>query len=429
VIRREPLPAIARRLAAYELPLVLIGLPLFLLWPAWSGGALVVVGMLWLSRWLAYGRFSRPAPPNLLVFLLLALVPLSLVVTPTPAVTRVQAGYLLAGVALYFAVLHWTLDARRLQALLGALLVVLLALTVFSPLLIEGHEGIRWLPAGMAALARRLPERINPNVLAGNLAPWWPLTLALAWRPPIGHPRRWRGLAGVTGTALGLVLVGLASRGVWLALGMAGLFLLPLVWPRLRRGWPLLPALLWLAVAQRLPERLAAVTLDTGALGGMGVRAEIWRRAVFALGDFALTGMGMGAWEQVAPLLYPYRQIGLNTPVPHAHQLFLQIGLDLGVPGLVLLMAMMGLSVGMAWQSFAHYRQRTDPEGRFRAALALALVAGLLILLGHGLVDAVTWGTKPAVLTWLLLALTTVLYLSTETPAPSSEVAADESAL
>jgi len=425
VIRRDPLPAIARRLAAYELPLVLIGLPLFLLWPAWSGSALVMVGVLWLSRWLAYGRLSRPAPPNLLVFLLLALVPLSLAVTPTPAVTWVQAGYVLAGVALYFAVLHWTLDARRLQVLLGALLVVLLALAVFSPLLIESHEGIRWLPTGMAALARRLPERINPNVLAGNLAPWWPLTLALAWCPPVRHPRLWRGLAGMTGIVLGLVLAGLASRGVWLALVVAGLFLLPLVWPRLWRGWPLVPALVWLAVAQRLPERLAAVTLDTGAIGGVAVRAEIWHRAVFALGDFALTGMGMGAWEQVAPLLYPYRQIGLNTPVPHAHQLFLQIGLDLGVPGLVLFMAVMGLSVGMACRSFAHYRQRTDPESRSRAALALALVAGLFILLGHGLVDAVTWGTKPAVLTWLLLALTTVLYLSTETSAPSWGVAAN----
>ncbi len=421
MIRRPPPPAIARRLAAYELELVLACLPLFLVWPAWSGWGLVVVGGLWLLRWWAYGRLTRPAPTNLVVFLFIALVPLSLAVTPTPAVTRVQAGYLLAGVVLYFAVLNRVRDFRQCRILLGASIVLVLALAVFSPLLIENHERIRWLPAGITALARRLPERINPNVLAGNLAPWWPLTLALAWYPPVGHPRLWRVLAGVTWLVLGLLLVGSAARGVWLALLVTGLFLLPLVWPRLRRGWPLVPALVWLAVAQRLPERLATVTLETGILGGLAVRAEIWRRAVFALGDFALTGMGMGAWEQVAPLLYPYLQIGLNTPVPHAHQLFLQVGLDLGVPGLALFVAIMGLSVWMAHQSFVHYRRQPDPESRSRAALALALLAGLLISLGHGLVDAVTWGTKPAVLTWLLLALITLLYLSTETPA-SSEV-------
>lgn len=419
---RDPV-GIVRRVAAWELPLLLLVLPGLILRPTWVGAGAVAV--LWLCRWIAWGRFTRPAPPNLPILLLGALVPVSLAVTPTPAATRVQAGYLLAGLALYFAVLNWTVDSRRFRILLDGLLIAVLGLTVFSPLLIESNEGVRWLPAGVTALARRLPERINPNVLAGNLAPWWPLTLALTWYPP-GSPQRrwWRILAGVTALVLGGMLAVLASRGIWLALGLTGLVLLLVRWPALGRGWPLAVALVWLVVAQRLPERLTAVTLDTGALGGLTVRAEIWQRAVFALGDFALTGMGMGAWAQVAPVLYPYLHIGANTTVPHAHQLFLQVGLDLGLPGLALFLATMGLGVWMAGQSYRRYGGRPEPENRGRAALALALLAGLLIILSHGLVDAVTWGTKPAALTWLLLALTAVLYLDTETaptPIPVAE--------
>lgn len=412
MIRHDPVGKIARRVAAWELPLLLLVLPGLILRPTWVGVGAVAV--LWLCRWVARGRFTRPAPPNLPLVLLGVLIPVSLAITPTPTATRVQAGYLLAGLALYFAVLNWAVDIRRLRMVLGGMLVAVLGLAVFSPFLIESHEGLRWLPAGVTALARRLPERINPNVLAGNLAPWWPLTLALAWSPP-DRRRWWQILAGVTALVLAGMLAVLASRGIWLALGLTGLVLLLVRWPALGRGWPLAVALVWLAVAQRLPERLAAVTLDSGALGGLSVRAEIWQRAVFALGDFALTGMGLGAWAQVAPVLYPYLHIGVNTTVPHAHQLFLQVGLDLGLPGLALFLATMGLGVWMAWQSYRRYGGRPEPENRSRAALTLALLAGLLIILSHGLVDAVTWGTKPAVLTWLLLALATVLYLNTET--------------
>jgi putative inorganic carbon (HCO3(-)) transporter len=413
---------LARRVTAWELPLVLLILPGLILRPTWVAAGAVAV--LWLCRWFAWGRLTRPAPPNLPLLLLGALIPVSLAVTPTPAVTRVQAGYLVAGLALYFAVLNWAVDVRRLRLLLGGLLVVVLGLVLFSPLLIESNEGVRWLPAGVVALARRLPERINPNVLAGNLAPWWPLTLALTWYPP-KLSQWWQILAGVTALVLGVVLVLLGSRGIWLALGLTGLVLLLMQWPVLLRAWPLAVALAWLGVAQGVGERLLGLTLDTGALGGLSVRTEIWRRAAFAIGDFALTGMGMGAWGEVAPVLYPYLQIGTTTPVPHAHQLFLQVGLDLGLPGLVLFLATMGLGVWMAWESYRRYRGRPEPEHRSRAALALALLAGLLILLTHGLVDAVTWGTKPAVLTWLLLALTTVLYLSTETATPSSTPVAE----
>ncbi|MCX7851891.1 MAG: O-antigen ligase family protein [Caldilineales bacterium] len=425
MVRWDRVGGLARRVAAWELPLVLLVLPGLILRPMWVSAAAVAV--LWLCRWMAWGRLTRPAPPNLPLLLLGALIPVSLAITPTPAATRVQAGYLLAGLALYFAVLNWAVDARRLQTLLGGVMVVALGLALFSPLLIESHEGFRWLPAGWMALARRLPERINPNVLAGNLAPLWPLTLALAWRPPGERGWWWRGLAGGVTLVLGLVLLGLASRGIWLALGLTGLLLLPLRWPGLRRGWPLAVALIWLVIAQRLPERLAAVTLDTGALGGWTVRTEIWQRAAFALGDFALTGMGMGAWAQVAPVLYPYLHIGANTTVPHAHQLFLQVGLDLGVPGLTLFLATIGLGVWMAWQSYRRYRDGTEPENRSRAALALALLASFLIILSHGLVDAVSWGTKPAVFTWLVLALTTVLYLNAETaPTPTAVAKAGE---
>jgi hypothetical protein len=43
------------------------------------------------------------------------------------------------------------------------------------------------------------------------------------------------------------------------------------------------------------------------------------------------------------------------------------------------------------------------------SVLAAGLLAGLTILVVHGLTDATTWGTKPAFIPWLILGLAAAL--------------------
>ena len=85
------------------------------------------------------------------------------------------------------------------------------------------------------------------------------------------------------------------------------------------------------------------------ALGGADQRLEIWSRALYMLQDFPFTGIGMGAFRQVANLLYPFFLAGPDAEIPHAHNIFLQVGVDLGLPGLIAWLALLILVCVCAW--------------------------------------------------------------------------------
>jgi putative inorganic carbon (HCO3(-)) transporter len=148
-----------------------------------------------------------------------------------------------------------------------------------------------------------------------------------------------------------------------------------------------------------------------GSVTSMSVRWEIWTRAVQAIGDFALTGIGIDSFDLVIPNFYPYTE---NVEqIPHAHNLFLQVGVDLGVPGLLFYCWLWGTAL---WIFIAVLRtggvlpdnEKINQHHRRGRRRSLHREAALR------LVDAVTWGTKLAFLSWLLLALAGALYLQVQ---------------
>ena len=133
---------------------------------------------------------------------------------------------------------------------------------------------------------------------------------------------------------------------------------------RWRWGWLALPLV---AVAAGLGAwqigfgRVADAALASQALGGADQRVEIWSRALYMLQDFPFTGIGMGAFRQVANLLYPFFLAGPDAEIPHAHNIFLQVGVDLGLPGLVAWLALLILVCVCAWLV---YRRGREAGGR-----------------------------------------------------------------
>jgi putative inorganic carbon (HCO3(-)) transporter len=126
------------------------------------------------------------------------------------------------------------------------------------------------------------------------------------------------------------------------------------------------------------------------------------------LEDFPLTGVGMGAYPQVADTLYPFF-IYPPGKITHAHNLYLQVGVDLGLPGLAAWLAALMGAVWAAWRAFDPPLP-LDPTHAPEVASAAALLAAFSGLIIHGLFDAVTWGTRPAILVWVLMALAVALY-------------------
>ncbi|HET90371.1 MAG TPA: hypothetical protein ENN99_06490 [Chloroflexi bacterium] len=96
-----------------------------------------------------------------------------------PDVTAETLAYLLAGLALFSAVLHWTRRPGRAWWVWAGLVCIGLALAALAPLGMRiAASKLFPLPAFYTRLAGRLPEEINANVMAGALALLWPVVLA-----------------------------------------------------------------------------------------------------------------------------------------------------------------------------------------------------------------------------------------------------------
>jgi putative inorganic carbon (hco3(-)) transporter len=367
--------------------------------------AVAVAAIYWLIRWLATGRLSVRTPGDWVTGLLLLLLPVTLWTTALPEVTRLQVYRLLTGVALYYAVVNWAGTASRLRlAMLGAGAVGLL-LAFSAPFSVQWmiEEKLTFMPE---VIYRRLPlllaDPIHPNVMAGALVVLLPCALApllFGWQQ-----LRWfeRTLVGLAAAAMLGVLILTKSRGGLMALGAMLVVLIVLRW---RWGWLAVPlavlaaglAIWWIGEV-RVVEALSA----TQTLGGMDGRLEVWSRALYMLQDFPFTGIGMGTFQQVANRLYPFFLAGPDAEVPHAHNIFLQVGVDLGLPGLVAWLALLILVCICAWWVYRRGRRQGDAV---LTALGAGLLASQAALVVHGLTDAATWGTRPAVVVWAIWGL------------------------
>jgi putative inorganic carbon (HCO3(-)) transporter len=149
-----------------------------------------------------------------------------------------------------------------------------------------------------------------------------------------------------------------------------------------------------------MPAQELGTILDPG----LSDRAEIWSRAIYGIQDFSLTGMGMGTFRYIMPVLYPLFTVSPDVDLGHAHNEWLQAGVDLGLLGLIAFVALQFLSVILA---FGAFRQPWPPVMRWMMA---GVLAGFIAHGVFGLTDAVSLGAKPGLFFWLLLALTAAVW-------------------
>ncbi|QLQ04852.1 MAG: O-antigen ligase family protein [Anaerolineae bacterium] len=108
--------------------------------------------------------------------------------------------------------------------------------------------------------------------------------------------------------------------------------MLAVVWQwRLALALPVVvPAALWLL--SRWGNQLDALP-GTNPANLIG-RADLWGRALLAIHDFPLSGVGLGMFRRLALLYYPFFDIDpVLADVGHAHNAFLQMALDFGILG------------------------------------------------------------------------------------------------
>ncbi|MFQ5614032.1 MAG: O-antigen ligase family protein [Anaerolineae bacterium] len=395
--------AAAGRLATLEIWPVALVVAASIITPRALPLALGVAGLFWIVRLLAYNRFSLRTPADWPLAALALLVPVTLWATPLPDVTRPAILRLLTGLALFYAIVNWATSPTRLRSLLAGAVGSGLVLALSAPFSVEWPTGQK-LPLVPEILSQRLTllvtDTINPNVMAGTLVVLLPCGLALLLFT--SRQMRWpaRLLLAVAVLSIVGVLTLAQSRGSLFALGITLIVLALLRW---RWGWLLLlvSAITGAIVVRALGVSATLDILTTDiASGGVANRLEIWSRALSMIQDFPFTGVGMGTFQPVAGLLYPF--FLAPAGVPHAHNLFLQVAVDLGLPGLAAWTAILMLVFFAAWQV---YRRGRDAGDGWMMGLGAGLLGSQVALVTHGLVDAVTWGTRPAVIVWALWGL------------------------
>ncbi|MCA1552784.1 MAG: O-antigen ligase family protein [Chloroflexi bacterium] len=383
---------------------------------------LAFVGVAWLLRLGAYRELTRRTAFDLplLLFLLSALVSALIAFNQgsqwlegTTPLTWAWAKFwsIVAGIALFYAIanlrsvdqLWWF---ARACALFG---IVVAFYYVLSNNWVARAGKFDVLSRLGAALSEPFPDvpgrRLHPNTVGGIIAMLTPFAIALLMEAR-SRGRAW--LPWLAATAL--LLLGLllsASRGAWIALAAAIAFwtLWRLAAGRTRRVQVLL------GVGGLILFGFAVVLASLTEMGSIGVvssegtssvvsRMTLWRAAWSVGGDYLLTGAGLGS---VAMLLSAYYFLIPVLFVIHSHSLFLDMLIEQGMLALLVFGSLVIVCVVMALRA-----RQTERDARARW-LAEAALASLLVMLLHGVVDDVMYGSRALMLLFVPFGIVAAL--------------------
>jgi O-antigen ligase len=404
-----------RWFALVELALVFFcGIACFL-WPQLGGWPLLLALLPWVLRLLARQPVIQRTPLDIpiLLFVATALVGAWAAYDTNAGLTKLWM--VLSAVLLYYALARqprqnlW-LVAGALSSL-GALLALYFLLTHDWAAQPADLDVVNRLGLGWMSIRPSLPlAGLHPNKAGGLLAMLAPFSLALlvlAWR------ERDAGLGIFAISAGMMVLLGLlftSSRAAWFALAVAlcaWLFWV-LACGRLGMRLRLRPAALFgLGVALALAAVLVLVVIQPVGISGLlsqlpgpnsaTSRLEIYTNTRWLVSDFPFTGGGLASF----PGLYSRYVMGVPFFLfGYAHDLFLDLALEQGIIGLLSFVFILG---GSFWLII----------GRESAELLDgAVLAGLVVMALHGLVDDPLYAERGTPLLLLLPGFAVALALT-----------------
>ncbi len=431
--------------------LLLATSPLFLLIQPQYSWILLLLPLTWVASVLAKKKPIPNTPMNLALLVISIQVLISLYATYDIAVSLQKVTGVIWGMTVFFALVRF---GKKRTGILISTLIFIVASAGISVL---GLLGIEW-PTNkiiifnslyekfptISALIPGLTDGFHPNEVGGALTwiiPFW--IVVLFWLLI-----RFRKIKESTpafiiliGIVINLVLLGLSSivllfsqsRSAYIGLVFGLVILLLVVLPKKIR-WGYISLLIigtgfliyfilngqfMLYVNQLFPDSgMASMAFSMNTLSG---RVEIWSRAIYAIQDFAFTGMGMNTFRTIVNVLYPLQTITADVPVKdigHAHNLFLQVGLDLGIPGLI---AFIGLYITSFWMIFDSLKRlKRSLSGKNRtdiitkemfSVILIGFLGGQIAHLGFSMTDAIAFGAKPGILFWVMQSIICAIFL------------------
>lgn len=279
---------------------------------------------------------------------------------------------------------------------------------------------LSWLGAAYAAIPsiRSLPfswarDGLQPNQTGGMLALCTAFAAVVVMASAV--PRKFRY------PAIFLVVTG--SAGVFMTgsrAALAGLVVAVLVAAMVRTRhwlWAWGSGLALLALGLFISGQLSRIfqflvrdeTLETKLVA----RLDIWSSALNGIQDHLLTGIGLGVFNQVIPVRYPYQTVGLSYPVSQAHNLVLDITLAIGLPGIIGFVLLLIGSLTMIRDILRQDHSRSD-EGviagdRLTSVVSLGILASLVVFLVFGVTDSISLSIPTSFIIWLWVCALVIL--------------------
>jgi O-antigen ligase len=351
---------------------------------------LVFLGTSFILRGLRTGRLF---PKNGLEVPLILFISSAAIATwiafdrPTAAL---QFARILAGCALFYAVIDSSQNVRRLTAALLVLASVVLAIywpiqhdftaqpAKFDPLNTAGLWVNTHLPH--INLSTLTGSSIHANVAAGTLLLAIPFGVYLSWV----WLREKRPVPAIISIAATLIITGgllmTGSRGAWLGLVGASL-IAGLVW--IQRRWFFTPrdrSFFWITASlgaitfmvYLIPtDNLGAlVNLIPGPTGSLVSRAVLWRQGASLIRDYPFTGGGLKTFW----LVHPLYALLINVHVlQHVHNSFLEVWIEQGILGALALLAGTLVVATWAWDALSRKDVRACAWAGLFSLTAVAL--------------------------------------------------------
>jgi O-antigen ligase len=236
----------------------------------------------------------------------------------------------------------------------------------------------------------------SPNNLALYLGRIFPLALAiLAW----GQKgwRRW--MYGLGAVLMACVLFLTYSRGAWvIGVPASLLFLAALRGRRALAATVLIMAVAALAIVLVAGQGRLASLLDTTE-GTTYFRLQLWQSSWAMVKDHPILGVGLDNFLYYYRTHYVLPTAWEEFNLSHPHNFVLDGWLRMGLPGLIILLLLL---VGFFQRALCAFRRAQGGSDRI---LLQGVIAGMVYMVAHGLVDNAFFLVDLAFVFMLMLAL------------------------
>ncbi len=143
-------------------------------------------------------------------------------------------------------------------------------------------------------------------------------------------------------------------------------------------------------------------------------RVEVWRNALYVMRDYPVAGAGLHSFGPVARLNYGFEVVAPEYALRNAQNLWLQAGTELGFAGFI---GFSWLTLVLLLLGWAVQRRRRSDQRTMLSGIWL----GLVVWLGHGMGNAISLGSRPALVLWMMIGFLVAAWQGDSTVPQSPE--------